>query len=370
MTEHAAFLNAVMEWPDDDLPRLVYADYLEETGDAERAEFIRVQIELARLDADDGRFPELTRRESELLRAGVGGYIPGVRGKQYFRRGFVESLDTTAERLIASPRPILLLAPIRELRIRNADNTIGDLAKVPGLDRIESLDLRNNSFGTQDRVARFFSEAPLRSLTRLHLGNNQLWSDNVERLVASPWTAQLRSLDLSGNAIGDAGAAVLAGSESLRGLQTLILRSDGLDLRDRITENGATDIGRSRALAGLRWLDIGRHEIEEDGLYSLAASVGMPELERIDAPYNHLGIDGFSDFLQAPSREAVRIWNLSGSTVYLSAAEGFAAWPQLESLDELILERCEWSPGARERLAESAWAYKIRMGDPVSGELA
>ena len=49
MSDHAAFLNAVLERPDDDLPRLVYADYLDETGEPNRAEFIRVQIELARL---------------------------------------------------------------------------------------------------------------------------------------------------------------------------------------------------------------------------------------------------------------------------------------------------------------------------------
>jgi uncharacterized protein (TIGR02996 family) len=35
-------LPAVLAAPDDDLPRLVYADALEEAGDVARAEFIRV----------------------------------------------------------------------------------------------------------------------------------------------------------------------------------------------------------------------------------------------------------------------------------------------------------------------------------------
>lgn len=39
-------LNAVLENPDDDLPRLVYADYIDERGDTRRAEFIRAQIVL------------------------------------------------------------------------------------------------------------------------------------------------------------------------------------------------------------------------------------------------------------------------------------------------------------------------------------
>lgn len=48
MTEREGFLTAIIENPDDDAPRLQYADWLEEKGECERAEFIRVQIELAR----------------------------------------------------------------------------------------------------------------------------------------------------------------------------------------------------------------------------------------------------------------------------------------------------------------------------------
>ena len=47
MTDQDALLRAVIENPDDDTPRLVYADWLEENGQPERAEFIRLQIELA-----------------------------------------------------------------------------------------------------------------------------------------------------------------------------------------------------------------------------------------------------------------------------------------------------------------------------------
>lgn len=52
MTEEQAFLDAIRDAPDDDTPRLVFADWLEEHGQPERAEFIRVQCELARIRAD------------------------------------------------------------------------------------------------------------------------------------------------------------------------------------------------------------------------------------------------------------------------------------------------------------------------------
>ncbi len=48
MTDRDALLQAVIENPHDDLPRLILADYLDENGESERAEFIRVQCELSR----------------------------------------------------------------------------------------------------------------------------------------------------------------------------------------------------------------------------------------------------------------------------------------------------------------------------------
>ena len=48
-TDGAGLLRAILDDPHDDVPRLVYADWLEEHGDETervRAEFIRVQIEL------------------------------------------------------------------------------------------------------------------------------------------------------------------------------------------------------------------------------------------------------------------------------------------------------------------------------------
>lgn len=64
-SEHSAFLAAIIANPPDDLPRLVYADVLEESGDLNnvaRAHFIRAQTELARPTAnpDTDRIADLT----------------------------------------------------------------------------------------------------------------------------------------------------------------------------------------------------------------------------------------------------------------------------------------------------------------------
>src|SRR5437763_15011358 len=62
----AAFLSAIREQPDDDGPRLVYADWLDDRGDP-RGEFIRVQCDLAKFDPADERRPALASRADDLL---------------------------------------------------------------------------------------------------------------------------------------------------------------------------------------------------------------------------------------------------------------------------------------------------------------
>ncbi len=74
MTESEALLQAIIENPDADLPRLVYADWIEEHGsDSERAEFIRVQIELPNRGPD---FLKQYDREWELIEQKTNEWFP------------------------------------------------------------------------------------------------------------------------------------------------------------------------------------------------------------------------------------------------------------------------------------------------------
>ncbi|QEL15256.1 TIGR02996 domain-containing protein [Limnoglobus roseus] len=70
MTDEQSLLAAIHANPDDDLPRLVYADWLEESGDEAaqaRAEFIRHHVRLATLDEIDPEYDTLDQRCRELL---------------------------------------------------------------------------------------------------------------------------------------------------------------------------------------------------------------------------------------------------------------------------------------------------------------
>jgi uncharacterized protein (TIGR02996 family) len=86
MPDAAPFLAAIRAAPDDDAPRLIYADWLDEHGEPERAEFIRVQCELARRES-----PGLKMRETDLLAKNhdaIAGPLKSRDIRFRFHRGF------------------------------------------------------------------------------------------------------------------------------------------------------------------------------------------------------------------------------------------------------------------------------------------
>jgi uncharacterized protein (TIGR02996 family) len=66
MSDEDALLAAIIAHPDEDTPRLVYADWLQEHGNPDRAEFIRVQCRLAALVPSHPDWIELTEHLEEL----------------------------------------------------------------------------------------------------------------------------------------------------------------------------------------------------------------------------------------------------------------------------------------------------------------
>src|SRR5262245_21531260 len=87
MSDRAAFLAAIAAAPDDDLPRLVFADWLDEHGDSHRAEFIRLQCAAAR--GDGGGASRADELEARYRSDWLGPLTRMVFGTE-FRRGFVE----------------------------------------------------------------------------------------------------------------------------------------------------------------------------------------------------------------------------------------------------------------------------------------
>ena len=94
MSDESALLAAILAHPDEDTPRLMYADWLEENGQPERAEFIRLQCAPDADEAAEKRTAELEERNRVVWLAG----LPQFSGARWeFRRGFPEYLDVPGE---------------------------------------------------------------------------------------------------------------------------------------------------------------------------------------------------------------------------------------------------------------------------------
>jgi uncharacterized protein (TIGR02996 family) len=107
MTHDEAFLQAILESPDDDTPRLIYADWLDEHGDSARAELIRVQCQLAEMGLDDPRWPGLLIREEQLVAEHADEWLGDLRQRVVgwrFDRGFLTRIVVPLPDYLRQPR--------------------------------------------------------------------------------------------------------------------------------------------------------------------------------------------------------------------------------------------------------------------------
>lgn len=100
MSDADPFLEAIWANPDDDLPRLVYADWLEERGESTYAEFIRLDCMLERKEPMMPRERGRLRQHRHDLRtklAAEWGHVLGEHDRWVLfssRRGLFEPEPT------------------------------------------------------------------------------------------------------------------------------------------------------------------------------------------------------------------------------------------------------------------------------------
>src|SRR5437870_4297600 len=119
MTPAKNFLQSILDEPEDDAVRLIFADWLTDQGDP-RGAFIRVQFALAELPNDHPSRPELEECEKTLLqrhRREWAGPVASWVSRCEFRKGFVERIILPAVQFVAHAERLFGAAPIRCVRL-------------------------------------------------------------------------------------------------------------------------------------------------------------------------------------------------------------------------------------------------------------
>jgi uncharacterized protein (TIGR02996 family) len=282
--------------PDDDAPRAVYADLLLQRGDP-RGEFIQLQLEHA--DSD---------REHELLRTHEAAWndAAGVRGAgASYQRGFIYSLWGSPATIVAS-RDALRTQPIVRLSLE-PDGEFAALATLPELARIRTLTLRAQRLSPSE-----FAPLPSRDLAAL---------------AAVPFVG-LRSLEIGGWAIDDAGGVALADARWLPALEQVTmwkcqLGRDGYD-------------ALMRHFASLHALVVD-YASDAASCVAAVARYALPRLASLSLKQCRLGTDNACAFATSPHVEGLRELFLAGNEIGPAAGAAFGDSRALAALELLSL---------------------------------
>lgn len=294
--ELVALLAACRARPADDMPRLVLADWLDENGQPERAEFVRIQVDVSHPTADVERIRALKKREAELLaeyenewtggyqqaaarmtplnmRGDNGGFAP-VPPPHRFVRGLLRIAD--ASKFVERP----------ELR---------EWMRSPEIPWLEQIDL---TFGTADWFVKADLPDELHGRIGLTLGKAGTAPAELRR--------QYRLLAVSGNfvtvrsltVLGETGELAL--EEVTQGDVThLVALSVIGDEKQR-----AAGMIASAPFTSLSSLQLGR--LSETGIRALAASPHLGNLTHLNLLTSNIGDGGMVALCRSPLANTLR----------------------------------------------------------------
>jgi uncharacterized protein (TIGR02996 family) len=317
VTHEEAFLQAIQETPDDDVPRLIFADWLDENDQSARAELIRLQCRLAGMASGDQERPGLLLRERALLDAHAADWLGAFhepRRTWQYQRG-TACLQLNGRRLAAPERleraeKWFARAWVLELELHGAAQSLEALLGASFLSRLTVLRLEHARLGNEG--ARTVAFCPqLDRLTALSLRNNGLGTDGVRAVVRSPYLGRLEELDLAQSSVNHQGMALLASglprlrllnlSEALSGPESVddLLHADWvrnlttLGLSScRLGDGGARLLADCPGLAHLRELRVASNNVTPAGVAALAGSPHLAGLRRLDLRFNSIGSAG------------------------------------------------------------------------------
>jgi uncharacterized protein (TIGR02996 family) len=322
MSDHDALLAAIVDHPDEDTPRLMFADWLDEhagaladpAGARARAAFIRSDIAMSLLDEYDParlrwELIEKPRHEAEPWAAGALPPLPTGfafdRGP-LFRRGFPWAL--------AAPDPDAppsssadTAAPVERLRfVRCGPAAVAAVRAAPWRARLRDLAFENRGPVEPPDALANFAPTPVERLTFV---NEALSSGEARVLIASALFERLTSLTVVRGGIGTAVAEALVREGARSALRELSLVGSGIPLgtlRALLT---------SPVVAPLRALALGGDLIGSPMKYGMLSDLVAPNLTALDLSDDSPRAEAIEALVMSPLCAQLRRLDLSRSSL-------------------------------------------------------
>ena len=203
MTDGEALRRVIVAEPDDDTPRLIYADWLDENSQPDRAALIRHQIEAERAEPYSARARTARGRADELLAKHGGEWAKGVRAKRVrFVRGFVGHVVAGIWQFPEVAPPLFAAEPVQSVTLTpfGMDGGAAGLAAVldvPELARVRDLELARGMDPTPEELAALAACPRVAGLVNLSLRGNPVPPAWLSQLLEGKALPNLTGLNLS-----------------------------------------------------------------------------------------------------------------------------------------------------------------------------
>jgi uncharacterized protein (TIGR02996 family) len=355
-------LQAIQCEVDNDSLRVVYADLLDDHGDHDRAEFIRVQIDAERHARGSPEFERLTNRAIELLSKhgmpwamGCESAVPADRelsvtkaqyckdqgialANLWFRRGFVDAITLEIAKFFSlglsdiepsGPLPVLSLVNFCADPSFNAlESYVKRLASAPLLGRFREVRLYGGFSATTDAGLQMLASEPalLTKLGGLWVSEDRVGDAGVLAVLESPRLTSLRELEIDNTACTEAVLQVLLRTERFRGMTSLNL--DGIMEKACGLHLFATPGRWPR----LQFLSIGGCGLDDLTLSELIRPGAFPALELLDLAFNNVHFPTVRALLLSGAFPRLRLLGVGGTPLTL---------PEVQTLREECGHRVE-----------------------------
>ncbi|MCE9567350.1 MAG: TIGR02996 domain-containing protein [Planctomycetes bacterium] len=409
MSDETALLKAIVAHPDEDMPRLAYADWLDENkpdsvpspavGPSARAEFIRTQCRLAVGAFDDPNYPELREREKDLADwlathdperdlqlSGFDQYGETDGEWADRRRGFHEvfyfddygeSAEDTIETLTDCLKEGFLKSPARSLVLDDATTEeIVLLTQHKFFKQLRGLHLDYIS-GEETAAIAAIADSPQSTGLRRLFFDLELNEGECRALAESPHLGNLESLIID-YPISARALKRFHGVKWFRNLRRLHLWGGAGDILGTLGElprmprlisltlNGGWNQSRaavrrfvtSDSFPNLAYLELSSTLLGPDHV-ALLATAKWP-LRHLVVEQAQIRKAGCETIAAAPFAKKLRVLSLRGSEVTAGGVQALADSPNLAGLRHLDLGGNPIGPGGLAALAGSKHLRGLR----------